>query len=171
MLRIILTLFLVSGLAQALTQRELAEWVLRWEGTVLLEGAREPITDLTQLPAGEFKIVGIDLTGSVMVPAELEKLRGLTTLRELYLPGPIWNPGGGNEDANEVFRHLATLKGLEKLYVGWHFSASINIRDTGLKHLLALTELKDVRCTQCRVTNLSFAPLTKLRSLDLSYSP
>ncbi|HXJ41524.1 MAG TPA: hypothetical protein VNH18_19755, partial [Bryobacteraceae bacterium] len=33
-------------------ERELAEWVLRWEGTVLLEGGRQPLTDVSQLPAG-----------------------------------------------------------------------------------------------------------------------
>ena len=92
-------------------------------------------------------------------------------MRELYLPGPIWNPGGGNEDGNEVFKALATLTDLEKLYFGWHFNAQINIRDTGLRYLARLTELKDFRCSQCRITNLSLASLTKLRSLDLSYSP
>ena len=40
-----------------------------------------------------------------------------------------------------------------------------------MKHLLGLTELKDFRCAQCRITNFSMAPFTKLRSLDLSYSP
>src|SRR5262249_37714930 len=114
---------------------------------------------------------GIDLTGAVMVPAELEKLKGLTTLRELYLPGPIWNPGGGNEDGNGVFQSIATLKNLEKLYLGWHFNAQINVRDTGFKQLLALTELKDIRCAQCRITNINLSPLTELRSLDLSYTP
>ena len=152
MFRIILIFFLASAFAHALTNRELAEWVIRWEGTVILEGNRQPVTDLTQLPAGEFKIAGIDLTGSVMTPAELEKLGGLVSLRELYLPGPIWNPGGGREDANEVFKSLATLKNLEKLQVGWHFSAQINIRDEGVKHLLALTKLRDFRCAQCRST-------------------
>jgi NAD(P)-dependent dehydrogenase (short-subunit alcohol dehydrogenase family) len=93
----------------------------------------------------------------------LEKMAGLTTLRELYLPGPIWNPGGGNEDANGVFKSIATLKNLEKLYFGWHFGAQINVRDTGIKYLLELTELKDLRCSQCRITNISLAPLTKLR--------
>ena len=38
MFRIILSLLFVSTFAHALTDRELAEWALRWEGTVLLEG-------------------------------------------------------------------------------------------------------------------------------------
>ncbi len=169
--RVILALCIASACAYADTQRDLAEWAIRWEGRVYLEGARQPIVDVSQIPSGDIKIVGIDLTGSVLVPSELERLTGLTTLRELYLPGPIWNPGGGNEDANGVFKSLATLTSLEKLYFGWHFSAQINIRDTGFKHLLALTSLKDIRCSQCRLTNIDLSPLAKLRSLDLSYTP
>src|ERR1041384_1561746 len=153
MFRIVFACALASVCAHAASQRELAEWVIRWEGRVMVEGSRQPITELSQIPAGEFTITGIDLTGAVMLPAELETMAGLTTLRELYLPGPIWNPGGGNEDANETFKALGTLKSLEKLYFGWHFSAQINVRDTGFKHLLALTELKEIRCAQCRITN------------------
>src|SRR3954451_7125227 len=171
MLRIILAFCLAVVCASAETQRDIADWVIRWEGRVMLQGSRQPITELSQIPPGDIKITGIDLTGAVMLPSELEKLAGLTTLRELYLPGPIWNPGGGNEDANGVFRALATLTHLERLDFGWHFGAQINVRDTGFKHLLGLKELKDVRCAQCRLANINLSALTKLRSLDLSYAP
>ena len=30
--------------------------------------------------------------------------------------------------------------------------------------------MKDLRCAQCRLTNINLSPLTKLRSLDVSYS-
>jgi len=166
MFRIVFAFALASVCAQAASQREIAEWVIRWEGRLILEGSRQPVTELSQIPSGEFAITGIDLTGAVMLPAELEKMASLTTLRELYLPGPIWNPGGGNEDANGVFKSIATLKNLEKLYFGWHFGAQINVRDTGIKYLLELTELKDLRCSQCRITNISLAPLNKLRGLE-----
>ena len=82
------------------------------------------------MPAGDIRIEGIDLTGAVMQPAELAKLGGLLSLRELYLPGPIWNPGGGNEDSTAAFKALATLTGVEKLYFGWHYNAQINIADS-----------------------------------------
>src|SRR5512138_1461239 len=118
MFRTVLVFFLASVFAHAASPREIAEWAIRWEGRVVLEGSRKPINELAQIPSGNFEIVGIDLTGTVMVPAELEKLAGLTTLRELYLPGPIWNPGGGREDANDVFKSLASLTHLEKLYFG-----------------------------------------------------
>ena len=108
MFRIVLALSMAAMCAQAETQREIAEWVIRWEGRVYLEGVRQPVVDVGQIPSGDFKITGIDLTGAVMLPAELSKLAGLTTLRDLYLPGPIWNPGGGNEDGNGVFQSLAT---------------------------------------------------------------
>src|SRR4051794_40732467 len=99
MYRAILGLCVAAAMASAANEREVAEWVLRWEGQVVLEGSRKPLTDVSQIPAGEIHIAGIDLTGAVMRPLELKKLEGLPNLRELYLPGPIWNPGGGNEDA------------------------------------------------------------------------
>ena len=142
MFRVLLVFSLASVIAPAASQREIAEWAIRWEGRVVLEGSRRPIHELSQIPSGSFEITGIDLTGAVMLPAELEKLSGLTSLRELFLPGPIWNPGGGKEDANEVFKSLATLTNLEKLYFGWHFNAQINIRDSGIQHLLGLKELQ-----------------------------
>ncbi|MFN9460205.1 MAG: hypothetical protein ACK6D7_22930, partial [Acidobacteriota bacterium] len=90
MLRILLlgllpTLALASG-------RELAEWVIRWEGAVTIEGGSRPLRSLAELPPGEVTITGIDLTGSVMPPPELKRLAGLTSLRDLFLPGPVWNP-------------------------------------------------------------------------------
>ncbi|MEP7366428.1 MAG: hypothetical protein ABI972_24485, partial [Acidobacteriota bacterium] len=171
MFRIIAVALIAGSGAFAASERELAEWVIRWEGRVMVEGSRQPIAELSQIPAGSFEITGIDLTGSVMRPVELAKLSGLTTLRELYLPGPVWNPGGGNEDDNEAFQALSGLKSLEKIAFGWHFAAQINIKDSGFKYLLGLTEMKDLRCTQCRLTDINLGSMTKLRSLDLSYSP
>ena len=130
---IFLTIIACCLTARAASDREIAEWVIRWEGRVVLEGVRQPITDVARLPAGEIRISGIDLTGAVMHPAELVKLSGLLSLRELYLPGPIWNPGGGNEDATEAFKALATLKNLQKLYFGWHYNSQINVRDSEMR--------------------------------------
>src|SRR5262249_32776210 len=138
---------LTPVLAPAASDRDVAEWVLRWEGRVILEGNRQAITDLGQLPKGAIRIAGIDLTGAVMHPSELVKLGGLGSLRELYLPGPIWNPGGGAEEAPEAFKAIATLKNVEKLYFGWHYSSQISVRDEEMRQLLALTELRDFRCS------------------------
>src|SRR5438105_284527 len=107
--------------AQAASDRDLSEWAIRWQGRVILDGHPEPIADVAQLPEGEIRIEAIDLTGAVMHPSELVKLGGLLSLHELYLPGPIWNPGGANEDAAEAFKALATLKGVRKLHFAWHY--------------------------------------------------
>src|SRR5262245_48863360 len=94
----IIAFALLITVAAVADQRDIAEWVIRWDGRLLVEGNPRAIDSIADLPAGSFEITAIDLTGGVMVPAELEKLSGLTTLRELYLPGPIWNPGGGGGD-------------------------------------------------------------------------
>ncbi len=104
-----------TGSARAASDRDLAEWAIRWEGRVILDGQRQPIADVASLPAGEIRIVGIDLTGAVMHPSELAKLDGLLSLRELYLPGPIWSPGGAKEDSAEAFKTLSTLKNIEPI--------------------------------------------------------
>jgi hypothetical protein len=119
-----LTAFAI-GAAHAATQREIAEWVIRWEGQVSLANGPGPLTNVSQIPAGDLQITGIDLTAGVMHPLELLKLQSLPQLRELYLPGPIWNPGGSNEDRTGVFKAFATLTGVQRLAFGWHYNAQI----------------------------------------------
>src|SRR5271169_5881585 len=94
----IAALLLFAASAYAASERDLAEWVIRWEGSVVLEGAREPLHDVSQIPPRDIHIAAIDLTAGVMRPVEFKRIEGLSHLRELYLPGPIWNPGAGNED-------------------------------------------------------------------------
>lgn len=155
--------------------REIAEWVIRQGGRVMLESAREegkPIGDIARLPAGEIRITGVDLVGTLIEPKELEKISGLTGLKELYLPGPSWNPGAGSRlDANEELKFLAGLKNLEKLHFSLHFLTNVNVQDKGIAHLTGLTQLKEFRCAQCRIAKLNLSPLAKLESLDLSLTP
>jgi hypothetical protein len=70
--RTLIALTLASTAAQAASDRDMAEWVIRWEGRVIVEGNRLPINDISQLPPGDFRIVGVDLTGAVMVPASFK---------------------------------------------------------------------------------------------------
>ena len=143
-------LLMLLGLSMAVTattpERDVAEWVIRQGGRVILEGDRRPVGDITQLPAGELRITGVDLTGTLINPQDLEKLSGLTRLKELYLPGPIWNPGAGSRlDANDQLKFLAGLKNLEKLHFSLHFLTNVNVQDKGLALLTGLTELKELR--------------------------
>src|SRR5262249_14334498 len=71
------------------SEREIAEWVIRQGGRVILEGDRKPVGDVAQMPASEIRIIGIDLVGTLIEPKDLEKISGLSRLKELYLPGPI----------------------------------------------------------------------------------
>ena len=144
MFRITSTLILFVQIAAAASDREIAEWVLRWEGHVTVAGRAQPLRDVSQL-TDDIHITGVDLTPVVMPPKELVKLEGLKDLRELYLPGPVWNPGGGREDSTAAFKTLATLTSVERLAFGWSYNARISIRDSDIKQLTGWTKLKELR--------------------------
>ena len=54
-------------LAAAASDRDVAEWVVRWEGQVTIAGRVQPIHKISQLQDG-IHITGIDLTPAVMQP-------------------------------------------------------------------------------------------------------
>ncbi|MGH9627251.1 MAG: hypothetical protein ACRD7E_02640, partial [Bryobacteraceae bacterium] len=100
--------------AQHPSDRDAAEWIIRTGGSVRLMNGAKPIRELFELPPGDFRIVSVDLVGTDFKPPELHRLSGLTELRELLLPGTIFNPGAGSKlDANEEFKALAGLTKLE----------------------------------------------------------
>ena len=171
MRHLIAALLLFAAAAQAATEREVAEWVLRWEGSLILEGSNAPIRDLSLLPAGDFHIASIDLTATVMHPVELRKLEGLTHLRQLYLPGRIWNPGAGNEDKTGVFEALASLTSVERLAFSWHFNSNIHVDDKDIDKLTPWRGLKQFRCAQCELAKPKLSAFSELRDLDLSDNP
>ena len=93
-------------------------------------------------------------------------------MRELYLPGPMWNEGAGSKrDSNEALEFLNPLKNLEKLHFSLHFLTNINLQDKGIARIHGLTQLKELRLAQTRLKGSSLAPFVNLRALDLSYSP
>ena len=95
----------------------------------------------------------------------------MTSLRELYLPGPSWNPASGSRlDANEELKNLAGLVNLERLYFSLHFLPNVNVRDKGIAYLSGLTKLRELRLSQCRVEAPNLTPFKDLESLDLSYT-
>src|SRR5271156_5543670 len=109
-------------LAMAASEREVAEWVIRQGGRVVLEGSRTQLRDLSELPSGDAHITGVDLTNTLIEPKKLEKLSGLVGLRELYLPASMWTPFSDSPlDANDELKNLAGLKNIEGLYFSLHF--------------------------------------------------
>ena len=171
MRQLIAAFLFFAVVAPAATERDVAEWALRWEGSVILEGSNEPIRDLSRLPPGDFHIASIDLTAAVMHPVELRKLEGLTHVRQLYLPGRIWNPGAGREDKTGVFEALASLTSVERLAFGWHFNSHIRVNDKDIDKLAPWSGLKQFRCAQCGLTKPKLSVFPQLRDLDLSDSP
>jgi Leucine-rich repeat (LRR) protein len=170
-IRIFCCLLLGTLCASAATDREVAEWAIRLGGRVTLSGARTPINDLLQLPAGDFQIKSLDLVGTLAAPKELERIAGLTALRELYLPGPMWTPVSDSPlDANDALKALAGLKNLERLYFSLHFLPTYNVTDKGVALLTALTQLRELRLAQSRVVKPNLAPFVHLESLDLNDS-
>jgi hypothetical protein len=73
-------------------ERDIALWVLRKGGRVLLDGAAEYTSDPFDLPAGRIHIVGVDTHGTVTDPKALEPLSKLTDLREVFIPARVWSP-------------------------------------------------------------------------------
>ncbi|MBW8885203.1 MAG: hypothetical protein JF612_10625, partial [Planctomycetia bacterium] len=88
--------------------RQVAEWAILLGGSVRLEGRPERIRDLTRLPVGDFHLELVDLVGTNILPPDLKWLTGLTRLKVLNLPGPMWNPSSGATiDYSRNLKHLA----------------------------------------------------------------
>src|SRR5438093_8986426 len=71
-------------------EREIALWVLRLGGQLMVEGVDRPIADPFDLPKSDFRIVVVDMHGTVTEPKELERLKKISRVRELYIPDRVW---------------------------------------------------------------------------------
>ena len=162
---------LLATAASAQSDFEAARWILRQSGRLRLAGGPQIYERLKDLPATPFRVEAVDLIGADFNPNDLKHLSTLTEVRELLLPGPIFNPGAGSRlDANAEFAALAPLTKLEKLHLSLHFLTEINVRDKGLEHLKALTNITELRLSQTRIKGPSLAPFTNLEKLDLNYT-
>src|SRR5215813_8809705 len=142
-----------------------AEWVIRKGGRVRIDGAPQYMADLPSLPARDFRITSVDLTGAEVEPEELSHLSALSELQELFLPAQMWNPGAGsNRNANADLAKLAPLKKLRLLQVSVHFLTNISIDDTGLDKIAGLTQIEELRLAQSRVKGKGLAPFTNLQA-------
>jgi hypothetical protein len=61
-------------------------------GQVMIDGVDRPIADPFDLPDRDFRIVVVDMHGTVTEPKDLEPLKKLTGVRELYIPARVWSP-------------------------------------------------------------------------------
>ena len=170
MQRSLLIVWMVTFAAFA-ADRDAAEWVIRKGGHVMVNGGRQPISLLAELPAGTLSVTGVDLSGTVLAPKDLEHLAGLEHVRELYLPGSAFTPGAGSKlEGNAELKVIAGMKDLERLQFSLHFLPYFNVTDAGFATFSNLTNLKELRCEQCKVDKRGLDPFVNLESLDMSYS-
>src|SRR4051794_30645522 len=101
---------MVAAATASPVERNVAEWVIRSGGRVILDGSRSPVGDVSKLPPGDLHMAGVDLTNTIIEPGELKGISGLTGVRELYLPGPSWTPRSDSSlDANDAMKYIAGL--------------------------------------------------------------
>src|SRR5262249_40663758 len=95
--------FLFSDVGMSTPDRTVAEWTLSMGGRLRIVGGSRYIVDVTQLPSRNFQIEALDWVGVNADPPDLERLGGLRNLRELHLPGPLWNRNadGGRDGSKD----------------------------------------------------------------------
>ena len=168
--------FLVLPLAAEITpteERNIALWILRKGGQVMVDGVEQPIADPFDLPARDFRIVVVDMHGTFTEPKELEPLSKLADVRELYIPARLWSPVSDVKApfADESFQYYAGMKKLEKFHAGLTTLAWLDIGDEGLKRMHPLVQLKDLRVALTTIKDPQcFESLVNLESLDLNDS-
>src|SRR6266849_6011864 len=158
--------------AEAATEaeRDVALWVLREGGRVLVAGAAEYTSDPFELPAGNIHIAGVDLHGTVLDPKELAPLNKLTELRELFIPARVWSPVSDVKApySDEMFDFFTGMKHLEKFEAGLTTLAWLDLWDAGLARMAPLTQLKDLRVALSTMKDpKSLAPFVNMEFLDL----
>src|SRR3989441_811050 len=151
-------------------ERSIALWILRRGGQVIVDGLEKPISDPFDLPARDFRIVVVDMHGTITEPKELEPLKKLTGVRELYIPARVWSPVSDVKArlADESFAFYQGMSKLEKFHAGLTTLAWLDIGDEGVKRMAPLTQLKHLRLNNTTIKDPKcFEALVNLESLDL----
>src|ERR1700733_10532 len=101
-------------------ERQVALWILRRGGQVMVDGVEHPIGDPFDLPGRDFRIVMVDLHGTVIEPRQLQEIKKLEHVRELYVPGRVWSPVSDVKApfSDESFEYYQGMKRLETFSAG-----------------------------------------------------
>ena len=79
---------------EATADRIVAEWMLRMGGSVVLEGQRQPIRNLADLPTTDFRLHTLNFSGitqwAFALEDELKRLPPVPHVKELYVNGRLW---------------------------------------------------------------------------------
>ncbi len=148
----------------------LARWTILQGGRVGIAG--QVFTDVAELPATEYQLEMVDWVAVNAVPEDLERMSGLRALRELRLPGPLWNRNAdGGKDLSTQLKFLSAVTTLEKLTFSDHFLDRIRFKDAGLNEISTLTNLRELALRQAEVQGSGLRHFPKLRNLDLTLCP
>ncbi|MFN7647804.1 MAG: hypothetical protein ACK5UT_09830 [Acidobacteriota bacterium] len=162
----------VAPLLAGPADRTVAEWTLLQGGRVGLNGSPRPLADIAELPAADFALTLLDWVAVNAVPEDLARLAGLTHLRELRLPGPLWNRNAdGGKNLSQELRHLARLGTLQRITFSDHFLDRIRFTDDGLLAIGGLDNLRELALRQSEVTGKGLKPFHLLEALDITLCP
>ena len=140
-------------------------------GAVEIRDYAGRIRDAAGLPQSDFELVSLDLVGTNAVPTDLARLSPLGRLRDLHLPGPIWNRNAdGGKDLSGELGHLATVKTLETITFSYHFLDNIRFKDDGIEKIGGLRNLRELVVRQTAIKGHALAPFRRLESLDATLS-
>ena len=151
-------------------ERQIALWILRRGGQVMVDGIENPIGDPFDLPDRDFRIVMVDLHGTVIEPKQLQEISKLEYVRELYVPARVWSPVSDVKApfSDESFQYYQGMKRLETFSAGLTTLAWLDIGDEGVKRLAPLSQLKHLRLNNTTIKDPKcFEALVNLESLDL----
>jgi hypothetical protein len=160
-----------AGAAEA--DRAVAQWTLLHGGRVAIDGGAHPISDLDQLPEGHaFHLTLVDWVGVNAIPEDLARLSDLTHIRELRLPGPIWNRNAdGGKNLSREMRHLSRLGTLQRITFSDHFLDRIRFTDEGLMAIGGLDNLREIAVRQAEIKGAGLKPFHLLEALDITLCP
>jgi serine/threonine protein kinase/WD40 repeat protein len=127
----IYVLRLPDPVAATAPDRKAAEWVLSIGGKVTLGSGRE-VSTAKDLPAGAFRVEGINLAARNPTAEGLVNLRGLSELKVLQLNDNL-------SVGDDAMPHLQGLTNLEHLQL-----SSTRVTGAGLAHLKNLTKMKEL---------------------------
>ena len=171
---VVLAAVLALPLAAEITPREerdIAQWIIRLGGSVMVDGSDRVIADPFDLPAQDFRIVVVDMHGTLTAPKDLEPLSKLSHVRELYIPARVWSPVSDVKApfADESFQYYSAMKNLQRFQAGLTSLAWLDIGDEGMKRMAPLTQLRDVRVALTTIKDPKcLEALVNLESLDLN---
>ncbi|QGJ69729.1 Hypothetical protein PBC10988_14160 [Planctomycetales bacterium 10988] len=141
-------------------------WLVAWstlqlEGSLVLEQEdhqgkpiRKSITTTDELPSEGFRIRELDLAFCSLLPADLTRLRNITSLESLTLHStPL---------VNQDLEALSGMLALKRLDL-----SETLVNDEGLRYLTNLSKLKELDLSNTKITENAFESLREIKSLEV----